>query len=60
MAETTLSAWSRIEQFLAERGFTAVEILRVVGRAQSQGLNASLIVRVLGEREARGSGDYLH
>ena len=53
MAEAALSAWSNVERFLHSEGYTEEEIVCILEVARAQGLDASLINRVIAidERE---------
>lgn len=48
--------WSEVERFLAARGYDEEEIARIVEIAQSQGLDAMLIDRVLATSERKEAG----
>jgi hypothetical protein len=43
--------WAKVEEFLASRGFTEEAIARILEIAHAQGLDATLINRVLTVRE---------
>ena len=50
-----LGPWSTIAKYLASDGYDEEEIERIVEIAQSQGLDAMLIDRVLGTNERKCS-----